>query len=494
MKIFSKKTNLRRLKTGTYGIVITAIVIALVVFVNLAVSALPVDIIHKSTGTEDYFEVGETSEKILSELDNDVKLYLIAERGEEDTRIHELMLMYEAKSSRIDVEIIDPAEEPAFTSAYTDETLDANSIIAVSEKRSEVIPYSDMFGYYYQDTKLTYQYAYYLSQYGYETEVRFDAEMAITSALEYVNADVLPTVYVLTGHGEASFEEYYSAYIDNENIALSELELSEVEKVPEDCELLCIITPTKDINEDELAILSSYSEHGGDILFVTSYKFDAKELTNFATLAGTFGLEAMEGVVCDTDESTASSESSYIFYGEIVESENGITSRDELSDTKFIVSAAHGIKCIGGTDATVTDIIKTSDKAVMKNVTSDGKLEDNDDYKSGEAISIAVLSERTASGERDNVSSFVWFSTSSLTDISIYQYYQETGNIEMFLATLGHYCEKSTTVSIIGKSLAVDAISMTGAWATVLSVIVTVIIPVAILGGGFAVWYSRRRR
>lgn len=479
---------------GTYGIVITAIVIALVVFANLVVSALPVNIIHRSTGSEDYFEVGETSEKILSELDCDVKLYLIAERGEEDTRIHELMLMYEAKSSKIKVEVVDPAEEPAFTSTYTDETLAANSIIAVSEKRSEVIPYSDMFGYYYQNTKLTYEQAYYFSQYGYETETRFDAEMAITSALEYVNADVLPTVYTLTGHGEADFDEYYTTYIDNENIALSELDLSEDMKVPEDCELLCIMTPTKDLSDEELTALKSYSEQGGDILFMTSYTFDGEKLENFAALARDFGLEAMSGVVCDTVGETSGSEASYMFYGELVDSENGITSREELADAKFIVSAAHGIKHIEGTDVELTDIIRTSKKAVMKNVTSDGKLEDNDEYKSGEPVSIAVSAEKESNGERDDVSSFMWFSTSSLTDISVYQYYQETGNIRLLLAVLGQYCEKSTTTSIIGKSLAVEALSMTSTWSNILMVVVTVIIPVAILGGGFAVWFSRRRR
>lgn len=494
MKKANKKINLRRLKMGTYGIVITAIVIALVVFVNLIVSALPVNLIHFSTGNEDYFEVGETSEKILAALDTDVKLYLIAERGQEDTRIHELLKMYEAKCSKIDVEVIDPAVEPAFTSTYTDETLAANSIIAVSDKRSTVVPNSDMSGYYYQDTKLTYEQAYYLSQYGYETEARFDGEMAITSALEFVNADVLPTVYVLTGHGEAAFDTNYSAFIENENINVSSLKLSETEKIPEDCKLLCIMTPTDDISSAELETLENFSKQGGDILFVTNYTFDAEKLPNFAALAKEFGLEAMSGVVCDTVESTSSSQSSHMFYSEPVASENGITSREELADATFVVNAAHGIKISSVDGVTVTDILKTSDKAVMKNVTTDGKLEDNDDYKAGEPISIAVSAEHASTGERDNVSSFVWFSTTALTDYSVYQYYQETGNIQMLLATLAQYCEKSNTVSIIGKSLALDALSMTETWSNVLMIVMTVIIPIAIIGCGFAVWYRRRRR
>lgn len=496
MKRANKGLNLRRFKIGTYGIAVTAVVIALVVFVNLVVSALPVDIIHHSTGTEDYFEVGETSEKILSALDTDVTLYLIAERDEEDTRIYELLKMYEAKSSRIELELIDPAVEPAFTSEYTDETLSANSIIAVSEKNSRVVPNSELYGYYCQDTKVTYEQAYYLSQYGYEIETRFDGEMAITSALEYVNTDLLPTVYVLTGHGEAEFDTNYMTFIENENINVSTLKLDGLDSIPEDCKLLCIMTPSqdKDLSEAELALLKSYSEQGGDILFVTNYQFDAEELPNFAALAREFGLEALSGVVCDTLESTSSSQSSHMFYSEPIASENGITSREELADATFIVSAAHGIKTSDVEGVTVTDILRTGDSAVMKNVTSEGKLEDKEDYESGEPISIAVTAERASTGERDDVSSFIWFSTSSLTDYTIYQYYQETGNIQMLLATLGQYCEKSTTVSIIGKSLAVDALSMTETWSNILMIAMTVVIPVAILGIGFAVWYGRRRR
>ena len=138
----SNKASLRRLKIGTYSIAFTAVVIALVVFGNLVVSSLPVDVIHTNTKDIDYAEIGEVTGEIINSLTDDVTLYLITENDEEDVRLRELLSMYEAKSPKIKVEVIDPVEEPAFTSAYTDDKVDANSIIAVSEKRSKVVPYS----------------------------------------------------------------------------------------------------------------------------------------------------------------------------------------------------------------------------------------------------------------------------------------------------------------------------------------------------------------
>ena len=168
----SNKASLRRLKIGAYGIAFTAVVIALVVFVNLVVSSLPVDVIHTNTKDINYAEIGEASETIINSLTGDVTLYLITENDEEDVRLRELLSMYEAKSPKIRVEVIDPVEEPAFTSAYTDDKVDANSIIAVSEKRSKVVPYSEIYSDYYylaDGTSLSYEQYQYAQYLGYET-------------------------------------------------------------------------------------------------------------------------------------------------------------------------------------------------------------------------------------------------------------------------------------------------------------------------------------
>ena len=494
----SNKSNLRRLKIGAYGIAVTAVVIALVVFVNLIVSSLPIDLIHINTKETDYAELGDVSLEMIDSLSSEVTLYLIAEKGEEDIRIEELLAMYEAKGAKIKVETVDPVEEPAFTSTYTEEKVTANSVIAVSDKRSKLVLNADMYSEYYyleDGTALSYEQYVYAAQMGYNVQydALFEGEMAITSALEYVNAESLPTVYVLQGHGESVFDASYSGYLQVNNVNTAELTLDTEKGVPEDCELLCIIMPSRDITTAELELLKAYTSEGGDVFFVTDYRFDPSSLPNFAALGRDCGLETVSGVVADPANALIANGT--MFIAETVGTENGITSAFDASALKFIVTAGHGIKESGADGVSVTPIVQSSSKAEMMNITDEGKLEENEEYKSGKPVMVGACAEKASlGGARDDVSSFVWFASSSLLDIQIYQYYQSYDNLILVLSTINPYCDKSTSVSIIGKSIVVEPVTFTAGEANFWMTVTTVILPIAVLGAGFFVWFRRRRR
>lgn len=484
--------SIRRLKIGTYGMVVTAVVIALVVFVNLIVSSLPVTLTHFNTQEIDYSEIGDKSKKVIDSLDGDVTLYLVTEKGGEDKMIEELLLHYAALSDKITVKNIDPVTNPTFIDKHTDEDIAANSIIAVSEKRSRVVHFSDMYitHFYGPDgAEINQDYYNMYIQYGYEVtyDTLFEGEMAITSALEYTNRKVLPTLYTLTGHGEGALDEYYSASLEVENVAAAELDLSKVESVPQDSELVLILKPTKDLSADDLTKLTSYMEEGGDVVFITDYQFAKESLPNFASLAEKAGLKADEGVVMQ--------DGYYAFYPEVVDSDNGITSLVDTENTQAVISTAHGIKAVGGTSATVKTLLQSSKKAELHTVTEDGKTAKKDGYVSGiDPIIVGALSETAAtSDKRDGTSTFIWYSSTALVDINVaYQY--GTGNLQLFLATVGNLCEKSTSVSIIGKSVMVEPITLTEAESNFWMVTLTIIVPAVTLGAGFYVWFRRKRR
>ena len=483
--------SIRRLKIGSYGMVVTAIVIALVVFVNLIVSTLPVTLTHFNTQKVDYAEIGSESQKIIDSIDSEIVLYLIAEKGSEDQRIEELLAHYDALSDNISVKTLDPVTNPTFIDKHTDENVAANSIIAVSGKRSRVVHYSDMYitHFYAPDgSEISEDYYNMYLQYGYEAyyDTLFEGEMAITSALEYTSREILPTLYTLTGHGEASLDEYYSAYLEVENVATATLNLASTESVPVDSEIVLIMNPTKDLSDEEAAKLAAYVEEGGDVVFITDYRFARETLPNFASIAAKAGLEAEEGVIVQ--------DSYYAFYPEIVSSGNGITSLVNSQNTNAVISTAHGIKSVSDTSATVKTLLQSSNKAEMHTVKDDGTTAEKDGYVSGDPIAVGVLSETAvASDKRDGVATFVWYSSTAITDINVaYQY--GTGNLQLFLATVSHLCEKSTTVSIIGKSLMIEPVIFTEAESNFWMVAMTIVVPAAILGAGFYVWFRRRRR
>ena len=107
---------------------------------------------------------------------------------------------------------------------------------------------------------------------------------------------------------------------------------------------------------------------------------------------------------------------------------------------------------------------------------------------------VAVYERATVGGERDDVSSFVWYSNSAVINSEVYQYYGTYGNVLVFLSTVNNYCDKSTSVSIIGKTIMVEPVQLTSGEANFWMTVMTVILPISVLGAGFFVWFRRRRR
>jgi len=66
------------------------------------------------------------------------------------------------------------------------------------------------------------------------------------------------------------------------------------------------------------------------------------------------------------------------------------------------------------------------------------------------------------------------------------------GNRDFFLNTLGWLKDRKDTITIRPKSVAAYPLRISGLQSLLLSGIVVVIIPLIVLGWGFAVWMRRR--
>lgn len=75
-------------------------------------------------------------------------------------------------------------------------------MIVVSDKRSKVIPYSDLY-----ESSVNYQ------TYSMETTA-FDGEGQVTSAIAYVTTEDLPILYTLTGHEENDLDSSMQSAIE----------------------------------------------------------------------------------------------------------------------------------------------------------------------------------------------------------------------------------------------------------------------------------------
>ena len=185
---------------GSYSLIISAVVLALLVVANVFASALPSAMTKYDISSTKLYSVTSNTKVVVNALEQDVTIYWIVQSGKEDDIIENLLSKYETLSGHIKVVKKNPDVFPTFTEQYTNETVQNNSLIVECGDRSRFIGYDDI---YIQEADV----------YSYSYNTSFDGEGAITSAIDYVVSEELPQLYMLEGHGEAELPATFLSLI-----------------------------------------------------------------------------------------------------------------------------------------------------------------------------------------------------------------------------------------------------------------------------------------
>jgi ABC-2 type transport system permease protein len=268
----------QQFKRGGYSISLSALALAIVIFVNLLVGKLPSTITKPDISKEGTFTLSDATKTAVKNLAEPVTFYLLAETGAEDTTIKQLLERYDELSANLDVQYVEPVQNPYFSQQYTAATLAPNSVIAVSEKRSLPIDYSEIY---------VTEYVYDYSINNYNTETNFDGENAFTSAIDYVTSDTLPTAYLLTGHGEGNLPQSLKDSISRQNILLNELYLAKENEVPDNAACsLSAVPPRSFRGQTDKSCLTLTRRK---LLLITDYT--QGEMPNLASIGAFFAAQ-----------------------------------------------------------------------------------------------------------------------------------------------------------------------------------------------------------
>ncbi len=499
----SKKTNKdsmsfrRSLRSGSYTAVVSAALVVILVFVNLIMTVLPGNAVLFDLTENGMYSLGDTTGNVLDTVEIPVTIYHIYEEGQEAADISTFIRRYSDSCSDVKIEAVDPGLNPNFVSQYTDEQIENNSLIVVSEKRSTVVHASDMYKYYMEGQYLSYAeynelaYMYYM-YYGTApaAEEYFFAEQAVTSAIDYVITENIPVMYYTSKHGETEINATYTEIIGNENIELKQLDLLTSNVIPDDAEAIIINAPTIDFSKDETDLLMKYMTGGGDVVLLTNYATEMNtKLPNLTAFCKAMGLTSVDGMLME--EATGSYyQSPYITLPTINET-SAPAALMKSTNVPVLMPVAHGIKIDESSPYTVTSILKTSDSAYIKPAGTETYVKEEGDpegqFYTGVHVTLSATAEEAIVNGAGN---FVWYSSSEL----LFKDYAGYGNSDLFTSTLNSMCNKKSSISIIGKSLDTPYLVMDKTESIVWMVIVIAVVPGAVLAGGFAVWYRRRRR
>ena len=117
---------------GSYSLVISAVVLALLIVVNLFVSALPTNLTKYDISSTKLYSITSNTKVVVNALEEDVTIYWIVQAGQEDDVIENLLGKYESLSDHITVVKRNPDVYPTFAEQYTDEEVPNNSLVVES--------------------------------------------------------------------------------------------------------------------------------------------------------------------------------------------------------------------------------------------------------------------------------------------------------------------------------------------------------------------------
>jgi ABC-2 type transport system permease protein len=471
-----QKWTSKSMKNGSYAVAATALLVAILIIVNLIVGELPSKYTKLDVSSNQLYSIGEQTETIVKGLEEDVTLYLMAESDSVDTTVQEMLERYSDLSSHVKVEVKDPVLYPNFASQYTEDDLTDNSIIVVSDKRSKVVDYNDIY-----ETGIDY------STYSYQT-TGFDGEGLVTSAIAYVTSDDLPIMYVVQGHEEVSLTDTMENAIEKENIEIQELNLLTADEVPEDAGCIMILSPQKDFSEEEAEKVIDYLEAGGKAFIVSDYT--GTDMPNFYSILQNYGVQPKEGVVLEGDANYyASGNPSYLV--------PSIESSDALSgladkNTFVLMPVAQAVEELENRRDTIEieNLLMTSDSAYIKadveNMTTLSKESGDEEgsFPVGVAITEAYDSTETK---------ILYLTGSNMFNDNVNEAVSG-GNMEVLTNGLSWMCDHETSVSIASKSLQVEYLTMTSAGAGFWSTFATAFLPILSLVTGGIIWFRRRKQ
>ena len=453
---------------GSYSLIISAVVLALLIVVNLFVSALPTTLTKYDISSTQLYSITSNTKVVVNALEQDVTIYWVVQSGEEDDVIENLLGKYESLSDHITVAKRNPDVYPTFTQQYTDEEVPNNSLIVESGDRYRYISYNDI---YVTES----------SMYSYTYSTSFDGEGAITSAIDYVVTEDLPQLYVLEGHGEQELPSTFSDQIEKENIEVNTLSLLTVDEIPEEADCILIYAPSSDISTEEKDMLSEYTKNGGKLMVVAGPVEDGS-LDNLYSLLSDYGVEPCEGIVVESDREHYTLQP-YVLLPDM----NSDEITDSLIDEHYyaIMPISLGLD-VSGADSSVTTLMTTSDTSFSKIAGYDLETYEKEDGDIDGPFAVAV------SVDCDNEGQIVWFTSSAFLE-DMYNAFSSGANSDLAMNALSSLIGEREAMAIRSKSLNYNYLNISSSTASLLKVLMIGVFPLAYLGIGIGVILRRRR-
>lgn len=452
-------------RRGAFSAGLTALAVAAVIIFNLLLAQLPDTATQFDMTDSKIYNITQTSIDYLNGVTEDIEIHVLADKKTTDSRIVRFLSKYEDLSDHLSVEYTDPTVYPSILTKYDAEAGDVVVVCAATGRQetfstSDIIGIDDMAYYYYN----TY------------TEVSFDAEGLLTSAIDGVLTDSSRAVYVTQGHDEGTIPLNFNAQFKKVHMSTTDINLLTDGGIPEDCDLLIINAPTRDLADDELVMVRDFLARGGHVM----YNMASKDLSlpNLESLCTEYGITVADGMIADTQRYYQNNP--YLFFPIVdntVDSANGVYSSSTLL---FFGSRGMTLTDPARDTITVESFLDTSEEGYAV-VDEDNRVQGV--YSVG-AVATEVIDD-------DHTARLTVYGSDSLVNADVLNSFTNLDNADLFVssAICGFDDISAINIDPVNLQAPTNTITTGGLW----SILYIFVIPAAVMIFGFVRWMRRRK-
>lgn len=495
----------RKFKMGSFQTMIMIIVVIVVVVLNILVTRLG---FSKDMNLDYLYSLSNDTVSFVSQLKDDITIYYLVEDGNEAVsaantkviNIENIVNLYD-RYDHIKVEKKNPVLYPNFAKDYTDNDVADNDVIVVDNntKKSQYVSFQkEMIEYGYDTSSGSYQ----------QIPQTLKLESAITSAIQKVTLKNTKKVYVTNDHGEQTLGDDFKDLLSKNGMEHEDFEISKNTKISEDCDLLIMNSPSKDLTEKEYQYVADYLKEGGKALFFLNY---TAETPYYDKLLKDYGIIAKEGIVMDPEEYSVSYGSGmYMLLTPKAVEGNSIA--EDVGSKGTLAWYSRGLTAQSKVRGTLTteSVLETSDKAYCKSIDAikNSEVEKADKDESGR-FSVAMTATDThaqdTKGEGHATKLFVigsaaftgvpdYSSQSMVSIIGDNQYGNRSILVKALSWLVGDAGDEIKVLNIPNRSLVVDSATIADGDVRFWTATLLGIVPAALLLIGFLIWNRRRKK
>lgn len=414
-------------------------------------------------------DFSDTTISVLDNLDKDVKIYGLIKGAEQNydgvamSAINEIIKKYVRLSDKITYQEIDPMNNPQFLMSYTKDGQEITDY-------SVVVEHGDEYRVIYLTEMFTIN-----SNTGYTETIM--AEQLLTAAIVNVTSGEAVNVQVVEGHGEVLGAEYLNSVLTTDNYNISSVNLLSGD-INEDTDILIMGMVSSDYITPEIDKVEEFLSKGGKLQVLTGA--DLLKYPVLDKFYRSWGIEFKKGVIAET-QSGMYYETPYVLLPNIESSD--IT--DYIAENKLtmIVPNAAAISVTDVDNIDYTYLLSSSPNSYLSTNPSNGEYQEGDE-KGPFSISVYATRENEDGSKAEAVFSGTLF---SLT----YQY-MTAGNQNFMSNTMSALSGKDSAMLINAKDVSTSMLSVNGILAVVIAVILTILVPLALIIYGIAIWLKRR--